>query len=528
MPTKEVSMHHIKSILRLHFEAKLSQHQIAASLQLSSGVVNKYLSLAKVAGISWPLPDTLDDIQLRAQLKPYTKKISYYGEPDYPSLHQELKRKGVTLLLLWQEYVRVHDKKAYRYAQFCAKYREWLQLQKPSMRQMHRAGEKLFIDYCGPTVDIIDPLTGAIRSAAIFVAVFGASNYTYVEATWDQTLPNWIASHVRAFQFFGGTPAILVPDNLKSAVTKACRYEPDINLTYSDLALHYGVAVIPARPYKPKDKAKAENAVLVVERWILAKLRHMTFVGLAELNAAIKRLLQELNHRPFKKLPGTRASQFDAIDKPALKPLPQHVYEYAIFSKARVHVDYHIEVDGHYYSVPHALIKQLLDIRLTMNCIECFYQGKRIASHVRSDQKGKYTTMAEHMPPSHQYYSAWSPGRFLNWALSIGPHTRDLIQQLIQKAIHPEQSYRPCFGILSAAKRYGASRLEAACQRALLIGAPRRYTVLSILQKGLDQQPMLILPALPSSVQHHDNIRGAAHYQEQLISLTYKTGRPGC
>lgn len=520
MPAIGVSMQKIKEILRLHFDAKLSQHQIAASLQVSSGVVNKYLSLARVAQLCWPLPAEVDEAQLRLLLKPYQKEVEpNRHELDYASIHQELKNKGVTLLLLWQEYENTHGKKAYRYAQFCAKYREWLLRQKPSMRQVHRAGEKLFIDYCGPTIDVIDPATGEIRTAAIFVAILGASNYTYVEATWDQTLPNWIASHVRTFGFLGGVPALLVPDNLKSAVTKASRYEPTINQTYADLAIHYNTAIVPARPYKPKDKAKVENAVLIVERWILARLRHQTFVGLAELNAAISELLKELNHRQFKKLPGTRASQFAAIDLPALGALPKHPYEFARFLDARVHVDYHVEVDGHYYSVPHQLIKQLMTVRLTVNVVECLHEGLRVASHVRSYIKGKSTTLPEHMPVAHQRYSEWNPGRFLNWALDIGPCTRDVIQHLLKKSAHPEQGYRTCFGTLTLAKRYGKERLEAACYRALAIGSPKRRSILSILEKGLDQQPLQ--KAEPVVVTLHENIRGAAHYQNELDFLIH-------
>lgn len=519
MPAQGISMNKIREILRLHFDSKLSQHQIAASLKISSGVVNKYISLARAAALSWPMDPPLDDKALRVLLRPYkdTAKPVAFVEPDYSSIHQELKQKGVTLLLLWQEYEAVYGKKAYRYARFCAKYKDWLERQKPSMRQTHRAGEKLFIDYCGPTMEVIDPTTGEIRSVAVFVAVLGASNYTYAEATWDQKLPNWIGSHVRAFQFFGGVPALLVPDNLKSAVTKANRYEPELNRTYADLACHYATAIVPARPYKPKDKAKVENAVLVVERWILVRLRHQTFVGLAELNAAISELLQQLNHRPFKKLPGTRASQFEAIDKPALKPLPERPYELAQFSKARVHVDYHIEVDRHYYSVPYTLIKQPVDVRLTLHTVECFHEGVRVASHIRSFLKGKHTTLAEHMPPSHKAYSEWSPGRFLNWALDIGPNTRDVIQRLLNQGAHPEQSYRSCFGILSLAKRYGKVRLEAASYRALAIGSPRRHSIESILKKGLEQQPLKPNETNTSPVVKHENIRGAGHYQSKLI-----------
>lgn len=517
MPAQGVSMHKIKEILRLYHEVKLSQHQIARSLSLSSGAVNKYLALAKAAYVEWPLPTALSELELRALLRPHADKVRHYHEPDYASIHQELKSKGVTLLLLWQEYEQTHGKKAYRYAQFCAKYRDWLDKQKPCMRQKHLAGEKLFIDYCGPTLDIIDPDTGEIRRAAIFVAVLGASNYTYAEATWDQTLPNFIASHVRTFEFLGGVPMLLVPDNLKAAVTKACRYEPKINATYEDLAQHYGTAILPTRPYRPKDKAKVENAVLVVERWILAKLRHHTFVGLSELNQAIKKLLHQLNHRPFKQLPGTRASQFAAIDKPALKLLPKDTYTFATFKEARVHLDYHVQVEDHYYSVPHALIKALLAVRITYATIECFYQGQRVASHRRSYQKGGYTTLTEHMPRGHQRYADKSPAKFLKWASDIGPYAKQVVEAMLSQLVHPEQSYRACLGLLNATKPYGKERLESACQRAITIGSPKRASVLSILKRGLDKQP-LIAATKTARILQHENIRGSEHYAQQLNS----------
>lgn len=516
MSKQGVSMHKVKEILRLYFEAQLSQHQIARSLQLSSGAVNKYLSLFRVAEINWPLAKDMDETELRTLLRPHIKSIEKnYFEPDYPSIHQELKSKGVTLLLLWQEYEQTHKKSAYRYAQFCVKYKNWLKQQKPSMRQIHRAGEKLFIDYCCPTIDIIDPDHGEIRSAAIFVAVLGASKYTYVEATWDQSLPNWVASHVRAFQFFGGVPALLVPDNLKSAVTKACRYEPKINDTYADLATHYGTAVLPARPYKPKDKSHAENSVLITERWILARLRKQTFVGLGELNLAISSLLKELNNRPFKKLPGTRFSQFEELDKPLLKNLPINTYELATFFKTRAYQNYHIKADENYYSVPYKLINQLIQVRLTVNTIECFYNGQRIATHIRSYQKGKYTTLLEHLPPAHKKFSQWNVEYFLNWAISIGPSVNEVIKLLLSSVTYPEQNYRACFGILKGVKKYGNDRLESACKRAIDINSPKYHTILSILQKGLDKQP---LPQFitATSVPKHNNIRGAGHYQNKL------------
>lgn len=470
MPAKEVSMRKIRELLRLHYAAQLSQHQIAASLQVSVGVVNKYVRLAERAKLAWPLPAELDnDVALKRALVP-PKAISATPLLDFAAIHAALKHKGVTLQLLWEEYCPTVQK-PYSYVHYCLRYRTWRDTQQYSLRQTHRAGEKVFVDYAGPTIDIIDPHTGEVRSAQLFVGVLGASNYTFVEATWDQRLPNWIASHVRMFEFFGGVPLLVVPDNLKAAVTRACRFDPDINPTYADCIAHYGAVVLPARPYKPKDKAKAENAVLVVERWILARLRHHTFFGLHELNAAITLLRQELNDRPFKKLPGNRRSQFEQLDKPALQPLPAQRYQLAEFKKARVHLDYHVELEGHYYSVPYTLIKQEIELRFTAATVECFYHGKRIASHARHYQKGSHTTLTEHMPKAHQKHLGWTPGRFLNWALEIGSSTRDLVKHLLTNRPHPEQGFRSCMGLLNLAKRYGATRLEQACKRAIALGS---------------------------------------------------------
>jgi len=515
MPVNEVSMHKIREILRLYFESHLSQDQIALSLRLSKGVVNKYLKKAKLAQLSWPLAEDLDEQKLRdlfRKTSPKDAPVSCSAGPDYAVVHQELKKKGVTLQLLFEEYRVAQGDKGYGYSQYCRYYGLWRATQKPSMRQVHRAGEKLFLDYAGPTVEIIDGATGEIQNAQIFVATLGASNYTYAEATWDQTLPNWIGSHVRAFAFFGGVPALLVPDNLKSAIIKACRFEPDVNTTYGDLACYYGTAILPARPYKPKDKAKVECAVLVVERWILARLRHHTFFSLHELNTLIRQLLVDLNERPFKKMPGCRKSVFESLDKPALRPLPERPYEYAEFKKARVHIDYHVQVDGHYYSVPFSLVKKEIDVRLTPSTIECIHKGERVASHARS-VLGGFTTCVEHMPKAHQKHLEWSPGRFLNWGIDIGPSTRDLVQHLLEKKPHPEQGYRACLGLLSLAKQYNKERLEAACKRSLAIGAPTGRSVKSILASGLDKvalnSAVETQPVLPLI---HENIRGAAYY----------------
>jgi transposase len=508
-------MRKLKEILRLRFEAGLSYRQIAAATRVSVGVAAKYVAQAEHAGLTWPFPDNLDEAALARLLGQATDvpaRWSRYAAPDGAAMHQELKKKGVTLQLLWEEYRARDPEHAYRYAQFCVHYRQYRESLARSLRQIHRAGEKLFVDYAGQTVPIVEGGTGEIHPAQIFVAVLGASNYTYAEATWSQKLPDWIGSHVRAFTFMEGVTALLIPDNLKSGVSRACRYEPDLNPTYADLAAHYGVAVIPARPYKPKDKAKVEVGVQIVERWILARLRHQTFFSLAALNGAIGELLQHLNDRPFKKLPGCRRSAFEEIDRPALKPLPATPYAYAEWKKARVNIDYHIEIAGHYYSVPHALVKRELDVRITQTTVECLHQGKRVASHPRSHRKGAHSTVTEHMPKAHQKHLEWSPGRFLNWALAIGPSTRNIVQWQLTHRPHPEMGYRACLGLLNLARRYGKPRLEAACLRALAIGSPTRKSVVSILEQNLDQQP-LPTPTPATTLPAHANVRGPEYYQ---------------
>ena len=368
-------MRQIIEVLRLKYEAGLSHERIARACGLSKGVVGKYVTLAQVQGVTWPLPGDVDEVRLEALLFPAKTPPSRFAEPDYFQVHQELKTKGVTLQLLWAEYVERHGDKAHRYSQFCHHYRLWRGRQRRSMRQVHRAGEKIFIDYCGPTVQVVDRSTGEMRKAQVFVAVLGASSYTFAEATWSQSLPDWIASHQRMLAFYGGVAELLVPDNLKAAVTKADRYTPKINQTYAELAAHYQTAVLPARPYKPKDKAKAEAGVLLVERWILARLRHQTFFSLAELNAAIAQLLPALNQRPFQGRTESRQSLFEALDRPALRPLPATPYVYAEWRKARPGIDYHIEIDKRLYSVPHALVGLVLDVRVTDIAVEVMRNG---------------------------------------------------------------------------------------------------------------------------------------------------------
>jgi len=512
MPAERITMRKIREVLRLKFECRLSNRKIAESTSIARSTVSDYIQRVSAAGLSWPLPQDMDDAQLEKILFDQAPHTPEDQRPplDFSQIHSELKRNGVTLMLLWHEY-KAENPQGYQYSQFCHRYRQWCAKLDPVMRQDHRAGEKLFVDYSGMTVPITDPGNGQVREAEIFIACMGASNYTYAEATLTQSLPEWIDSHVRALEFLGGVPELIIPDNLKSGVSKACRYEPDLNPTYLDMANHYGTAVIPARVRAPKDKAKAEVGVQIVERWILARLRNRTFFSITELNRAIAVLLVELNNKPFQKLPGTRQSTFESMDKPALKPLPVARYQFAQWKKARVHIDYHIEVDRHYYSVPYQLIKKELDIRLTVNTVECFYKGSRVASHVRSDRQGRHTSVREHMPKSHQKYVEWTPERLLNWAGKIGPHTAELIEKVMVSRMHPQQGFRSCLGILRLGKSYGEDRLEAASKRANQIGGRSYKSVESILKNGLDRKP---LPGEdPSGLSiDHDNIRGGKYY----------------
>jgi transposase len=419
----------------------------------------------------------------------------------------------MTLQILWFEY-KQGNPDGYQYSYFCELYNRWRQKLDVSLRQEHLAGENLFIDYAGQTVPIYSPDTGQVAmEAQIFVATQGASNYSYVEATATQTLPDWIKSHIRALEFLGGTPQILVPDNLKSGVTHPCRYEPDVNPTYLDFARHYGTTVIPARPGKPKDKAKVEGAVLIVERWILAALRNHRFFSLAEINRAIKEKLTEFNERPLQKLKVSRRHLFETVDKPALQPLPAYPYEYARWKKATVNIDYHIEVDRHYYSVPYQLRGQKLDVSITATTVEIFHKNRRVAGHQKSLRQNCHTTLAQHMPKAHQKYLEWTPSRIINWAGKMGPSTQRMVTEIMQRRTHPEQGFRSCIGIIRLAKRYTPQRLENACKRAVAFSAFNYRSVESILKKGLDNQP--IETEQRNSAAVHTNIRGAHYYDQK-------------
>lgn len=507
-----------REILRLRYEAKLSSRQISRSLVIAHSTVGDLLCRAQAAGLTWPLPEDMDDAALQVLLYPGNPAPTRSRpEPDMAEIHKELRRKGVTLQLLWAEYKQANPD-GYQYSQFCERYRRWESGLEVVLRQVHRAGEKMFLDFAGQTIPIIDPVTGEVHEAVVFVAVLGASNYTYAEALWSQDLESWIGVNCRAFEFFGGVTAVLVPDNLKSGVTKASSYDPLINRTYTEMAGYYGTVVIPARPFKPRDKAKVETGVQVVERWILAPLRHRRFFSLAEANKAIGELLEELNNKPFQKLEGTRRSLYETLDRPALKPLPAQRYEFAEWKKARANIDYHIQVEQNYYSVPHQLVHGELEVRLTGATVEVFHGGKRVASHLRSYGKGQYITDDQHRPAAHRKHLEWTPSRLVHWAETIGPKTAQLVEAVLEAKPHPEQGYRACLGIMRLGKRYTPERLEAAAGRAVAAGATNYHSVASILKRGLDRAPAVPAEAPPEPVQTHANLRGPQYYSQQEVA----------
>jgi transposase len=505
-------MRQIRNVLRLHFAEKLSVRDTAMSLAMARSTVADYLIRSRVAGLSWPLLEEMDDDQLERRLFPEMAKVrSTYPQPDFEVMKKELTKKGVTLQLLWFEYRELHPD-GYGYSQFCQRYRDWRRRRDVVMRQDHKAGEKMFVDFPGLTIPIYDAQTLEIAfEAELFVAVLGASSYLFAEALRSQQLEHWVAAHVVAFEFFGGVPEIVVSDNLRSAVAKANRYEPDLNATYQELATHYGTALIPARPYKPRDKAKVEAGVLLAERWIIAVLRHRRFTSLAQLNEVIAGLVARLNTKPFKKLEGSRASLFAELDQPALRPLPATRYEFATWRLAKVNIDYHVEVERHYYSVPYQLTGQVVEVRLTSTTVEVFAQHQRVASHLRSYLKGRHVTDSAHMPDCHRRHLEWTPGRIVAWAQKNGPSTAAFIEGLLASRPHPEQGFRSALGVMRLAKKYSPERLEAACERGLALRSFSYKSIESMLSHGLDQRPLRV--ASPRTHVAHRNIRGPNYYQ---------------
>lgn len=516
MATKRLSMRKTREILRQKWALGRSHREVARSLSVSVGTVAASLARAREAGLCWAEVEGLRESELEARL---------YGEPeagkrplpDFADIHRELHRTGVTLQLLHLEYLAEHSD-GYGYTQFCRYYKRWLKGQQRSMRQIHRAGEKMFVDYSGKKPHIVDPKTGEIQEVELFLAVLGASNHTFAEATRTQQLADFLASHVRAFEYFGGVAEATVPDQLKSGVSRACRYEPGIQRDYAQLAEHYGTVILPARPAKPRDKAKVEAAVLVAQRWILARLRNETFFSLGALNRRIAELREELNDRPMRTYGASRRELFEQLDQPVLKPLPQERFSHGEWKHAKVNIDYHVELDRHYYSVPHTLVHEKVEIRSTATTVEIFHDGRRLTSHARSYARGRHTTQPEHMPKSHQQHLEWTPSRLISWGTSIGPSTGKLVAAILDERRHPEQGYRSCLGILRLAKRYGEDRLEAASARALVAGARSYRHLDTMLRKGLDRMPLPTThPASTKSTSPaHPNVRGGRYYHDSI------------
>jgi transposase len=508
-------MRQIKEILRLKHEHHLSVREIGRSCGLPPSTVSDYLGRAQAAGLSWPLPEGLSDEEIARKLlngncaDPTAPPAEPARPlPDWAEVHKELGRRSVTLRLLWQEY-RQRFPNGYAYTQFCEYYHRWAQTLDPVMRHVHVPGEKMFVDWAGQKVPIHGP-DGVTSEASLFIAVLGSSNKTFVEVFENQKLPAWIEAHCHAYAFFEGVARVTVPDNPKTGVIAPCRYEPLLHRTYQEMGAHYGSVIIPARPRRPRDKAKVEGGVLIAERHILAALRDQTFFSVASLQEAIGPHLSKLNEQSFQKLEGSRNSWFQAYEKDKLLPLPTTPYQLATWSKASVNIDYHVVVDKHYYSVPYQLIHQTLDVRLTQATVELFEHSKRVAAHCRSFQSGQFTTLNEHRPKSHQRYLEWTPGRIVQWAQKTGPGCAQLVQQIMDSRPHPEQGFRSCLGIIRLGKAAGSTRLEAACLRALHFGTCTYHSVESILKTRLDEQPWE--QELPLSSPDHSNVRGPEYY----------------
>jgi transposase len=507
---KHTTLKDIRMILRLTQEG-LSVRGISERLGLSKTSVATYQLRAREAGLSWPLAGDQDDDEglRRALFRRAGRPPQDLSEPDWAFVERELKRPGVTLTLLWQEYRSSHPE-GYGFSWFCERYGVFRRRASASFRHRHVAGAVMQTDYAGQTVDVIDPQTGEIRRAQIFVAVLGASSLTFAMASFSQKLVDWIEGHNRAFWYFGGVTSSAVCDNLKAGVAKALWFEPTLNETFAALAEHYGTTILPTRVRKPRDKAKVEGAVLIVERWILARLRNRCFFSLADLNAAIAGLLEDLNTRPMRHAGRSRRELFEEIERSALKPLPAHPFEYAEWKSAKVHPDYHVQVDKTFYSVPHRLIGRQVEVRLTHRVVEIFYDHQRVAAHVRRSQRCGHVTVNEHMPKAHQRYAHTTPAILVKMAARIGVNAAILVERLMRERPHPEQGYRSAMGVIALGRRYERARLEAACERALVINAVSFSSVSAILKSGLDRaRPSEPIGAAPA----HANIRGSTYYQ---------------
>ena len=514
-------MRRIRELLRLRYEGGHTYRDISASTGMSTGSISDYLRRVSESGLTWEETRKLEDHDLEGRLfrDGGRNEPSPRAPIDLELVHREMRKSGVTLQLVWTEYrdAVVGDgggQRPYQCSQFCERYRQYEKKIDVVMRQPHRAGEKLFVDYSGKKLCIHDRETGEAIEVELYVAVLGASNYTYAEATRTQRLGDWVMSTIRAFEYLGAVPQLLVPDQLRSAVSGPDRYDPVINPTYAEMAAHYGVAVLPARQGKPRDKAKVENGVLIAQRWIVACLRNRRFYSLDELNEAIAEMLERLNARPFVKLEGCRRSAFESLDRPAMRPLPATRYELAAWKKARVNIDYHVEYDHRVYSVPNQLVGSQVEVRATVTTVEILHRNRRVASHARSyGPKGTAVTDPSHRPKSHQEYGDWPPSRVIGWGENLGPHVADVVRKILESKPHPEMGYRSCMALFRDVKRYDAGRIDAACRRALEIGAPTRHSIVAILRRGLESTAVEPPPTRPTVP--HENIRGGDYYDKK-------------
>jgi transposase len=501
----------LREILRLKLGLGRSHRQVAAAVGVSIGKVSDVFAQARGHGFDAAAIDAMGDAELEGRLYPRPPPATGRPEPDCAALHLELRRPGVTLALLHVEYL-TEQPDGLRYSAFCDRYRAWARRQSPVMRQTHVAGDKLFVDYAGMKPRIVDPATGEVTEVELFVAVLGASNYTYAEATRTQRVPDFVASVVRALTAIGGAPKAIVPDQLKSAVTGACRYEPAIQRTTSELGRYYATTILPARPRSPRDKAKVEVGVQIAERWLLARIRNETITSLGALNVRLAELTADLNGRTMRTYKTSRRELYERLDKPALSPLPAEPFEVATWKQVGINVDYHFDFEGHLYSVPFQLGRERVWMRSTTSMIEVFDVGGRVASHARSYVHGGRTTLDDHMPSAHRAHAEWTPSRILGWADQVGPNARALCDVILSEKRHPEWGFRSCLGLFRLTKQYGNERVEAASRRALLAGARSYRHVKTILQHGLDRQPLPEAepPAALGAV--HENVRGRDYY----------------
>jgi len=509
MAQRRLSMRKTREILRLRYTANPGLRAIARSCRVSTTTVKRTLAAAETVALTWPLPADLSDSALEQQLFGDRQSgVSAGGpQPDWERVSLELKKKHVTLLLLWEEYRRNHPD-GFGYSHWCDLYARWGKTHvEPVLRQECRAGEALFVDWAGSTVPYME--NGKEREAHVFVAVLGGSDLVFADVFTDERLPSWIRAHVEAFTFLGGVPETVVPDNPKTAVTAACRYEPDLNHAYQELAEYYGTVILPARVRKPRDKARAENGVRNVGQRIMAPLRHCQFMSLGEVREAVLEQRRLLNERPFQKRAGCRRTLFEQVEKPVLRPLPAHPLPVGEWRQSTVYKDYHIELDRLYYSVPYRYIGETVDVRLGDRTVEIFHDGLRLAVHPRQPENGKASTLPEHRTMAHRSYIERDADSFIAKAAAVGGNCAQAVKTILQNFPHPEMAFRSCEGILRLGRQHGAQRLEVACLRCLESGTVRYRHIEQMLSNRMEH----IGPAEadPTPVRHA-NLRGPAYY----------------